>query len=99
MSTYDETPDRGGYQDTLNITEAIALALTSFGQAGIDKAYPIVMPFEWKLVEPDTFPHYCVEMTTTWELPSARPLPDPELGLVPGAQLDFHIHYDETQAP
>lgn len=92
VNAYDENPDSGGYQDCQNISEAIWIALTSFGQQAIDKAYPIVMPIEWKLVEADTFPHYIAEMTTNWELPSARPLPDPEtFGIVPAEHLHFGI--------
>jgi hypothetical protein len=87
VNCYDENPDSGGYQDCQNITEVIAMALTSYGQAGIDKAYPIVMPMEWKLIEEDTFPHFVAEITSQWELPSARPLPDPELGFVPAEQI------------
>lgn len=88
VNAYDEDPDSGGYQDVANISEAIWLALTSYGQQGIDKAYPIVMPIEWKLLEADTFPHYIAEMTTLWELPSARPLPDSEtFGIVPAEQI------------
>jgi len=90
VSAYDENPDSGGYQDVQNVSEAIWLALTSFGQQAIDKAYPIIMPIEWKLVEADTFPHYIAEMTTLWELPSARPLPDSEIfGLVPAEQIEL----------
>lgn len=80
VNAYDEHPDGGGYQDVLNITEAIAQALTSFGQQAIDQAYPVVLPMEWKLVEADTFPHFIAEMTTTWTLPSGRPMPDRDLG-------------------
>ena len=76
VNAFDEDPDSGGYQDVQNISEAIWIALGSFGQAGIDRAYPIVMPIEWKLVEADTFPHYIAEMTTLWTLPSPRPMPD-----------------------
>lgn len=94
VSAYDENPDGGGYQDVQNMIEAIALALTSFGQAGIDQSYPIIMPFEWKLVEADCFPHYVGEMTTEWELPSARPLPDSEtFGIVPAEHIEFRGHY------
>ena len=90
VNAYDENPDGGGYQDVQNISEAIWLALTSFGQAAIDKAYPIIMPIEWKLVEADTFPHFIAEMTTLWELPSARPLPDSEtFGIVPAEHIDL----------
>lgn len=90
FSTYDENPDSQGYQDCLNLIEAAALALTSFGQQGIDKAYPIQLPIEWTLIEPDCFPHFVGEMTTTWELPSARPLPDAELfGIVPAEHIEL----------
>jgi hypothetical protein len=90
VNAYDENPESAGYQDVQNISEAIWIALTSFGQQGIDKAYPIVMPIEWKLIEADTFPHYIAEMTTVWELPSARPLPDPEIfGIVPGERIEL----------
>jgi hypothetical protein len=92
INAYDESPDSAGYQDCQNISEAIWIAFTSFGQQAIDKAYPIVMPIEWKLVEADTFPHYIAEMTTQWELPSARPMPDSEtFGIVPAEHLDFHV--------
>ena len=80
VNCYDENPDSGGYQDVLNIVEAISLALTSFGQAGIDKSYVITLPINWTLVEADTFPHYIAEMVTTWEFPSGRPMPDRPLG-------------------
>ena len=96
VNCYDEDPASGGYQDCFNITEAIAIALTSFGQAAIDEAYPIVLPIDWKLVEADTFPHYIAEMTTTWELPSARPMPDAEkFGIVPAEHLEFKGEYGQ----
>jgi hypothetical protein len=99
VNAYDENPDGGGYQDVQNISEAIWLALTSFGQQGIDQAYPIVMPIEWKLIEADTFPHFIAELTTLWELPSARPLPDSEtFGIVPVEHIDLRGSYDTEAA-
>lgn len=90
VNAYDEHPDGGGYQDVLNMVETLSIALTSFGQEAIDQAYPIVMPFNWELVQADTFPHYIAEMVTTWELPSARPLPDSEtFGIVPAEWIDL----------
>jgi hypothetical protein len=95
VNAYDENPDGSGYQDVLNLTETIALALTSYGQGAIDAAYPIVLPLTWELVLPDTFPHFISEMTTVWELPSARPLPDAEtFGIVPGEHLDLRVEED-----
>jgi hypothetical protein len=93
VNVYDEHPDGGGYQDALNITEALAIALTSFGQQAIDKAYPIVLPLEWKLVEADAFPHYITEMTTTWQLPSGRPMPDWGFGLVPAEGITAKVQF------
>jgi len=80
VNMYDENPDGSGYQDCLNITEALAIALTSYGWAALDEAYPLVLPMDWKLTEADTFPHFCSELTTTWHLPAGRPLPDRQLG-------------------
>jgi hypothetical protein len=98
VNMYDENPDSGGYQDCLNIAERIAMELTSYGQQGIDQAYVIVMPIEWKLIEADTFPHYIAEMTTQWELPSARPLPDSEIfGIVPAEHIDLRGSYDTSE--
>lgn len=92
VSAYDEHPNSGGYQDVLNMIEQMSAALTSFGQAGLDQAYPIVMPIEWKLVEPDCFPHFIGEMTTMWQLPAGRPLPDSEtFGIVPAEHLDIRM--------
>jgi hypothetical protein len=100
FSTYDENPDSSGYQDCLNLIEAAAMALTSFGQAGIDQAYPIQMPIEWTLVEPDCFPHFVGEMTTTWELPSARPLPDDVyFGIVPAEHIELRATYPGDTYP
>jgi hypothetical protein len=96
VNAYDENPDSGGYQDVLNMVEAIAIAFTSFGQGAIDQAYPIVMPLDWKLVEADTFPHFIAEMTTQWQLPSGRPMPDSESGIIPGEQIEMPSHYDLT---
>ena len=76
VSAYDENPNGSGYQDVLNMIEALSIALTSFGQAALDKAYPIIMPFEWRLIEAGVFPHFIGEIVATWELPSGRPLPD-----------------------
>lgn len=87
---YDENPDGGGYQDCLNVAEAIVIALTSYGQGVLDKAYPIVMPIDWKLNENDTFPHYLAEITTKWELPSGRPLPDSDtFGIIPAEHIEL----------
>jgi len=92
FTSYDENPNSQGYQDVLNMVETAALALTSFGQAAIDKAYPIVMPIEWSLVESDCYPHFIGEMTTQWQLPSARPLPDEEsFGIIPGEHLETRV--------
>jgi hypothetical protein len=89
FNAYDENPNGGGYQDVLNMVEAAAIALTTFGQQAIDKSYPIILPIEWHLVEADTFPHFIAEMTTTWELPSGRPLPDAEtFGIVPVEHIE-----------
>ena len=91
VNAYDENPDSSGYQDVLNMIETMAIALTSFGQQAIDDAYPIVLPIDWKLVEADTFPHYIGEMTTQWELPSGRPMPDLEkFGIIPAEHIEFH---------
>jgi hypothetical protein len=96
-SAYDENPDGGGYQDVQNMIEAMAIAFTSFGQQAIDQSYPIVLPIEWKLIEADTFPHFIGEMTTQWELPSGRPLPDDEtFGIVPAEHIEVRISA-ETQ--
>jgi len=89
FSAYDEDPASRGYQDVLNMMEAAAIALTSFGQKGLDDAYPIVMPIDWKLLEANTFPHYCGEMTTKWQLPSARPLPDADECFIPAEHIEF----------
>jgi hypothetical protein len=100
FSTYDENPDSQGYQDCLNLIETAAQALTSFGQQAIDQAYPIQLPLEWTLIEPDCFPHFVGEMTTTWELPSARPLPDDvAFDIVPGEDLDYKLHLLDAQPP
>lgn len=100
VSAYDENPDGSGYQDVQNMVEAISIALTSFGQQGIDQAYPIVMPFEWKLNENDTFPHYIAEITSEWELPSGRPLPDSEIfGIVPAEHIELRGSYPGAQYP
>lgn len=94
-NAYDENPDGSGYQDVMNMIEQIAVALTSFGQQAIDSAYPIVLPIEWKMIEADTFPHWIGEMTTLWQLPAGRPMPDREtFGIVPGEHLDVRGSYD-----
>lgn len=94
VNAYDENPDSSGYQDVLNMLEAMTIALTSAGQQGIDESYPIVLPIDWKLVEADTFPHFIGEMTTMWELPAGRPLPDLLESLIPGERADVEISYD-----
>jgi len=92
FTSYDENPDSQGYQDVLNMIEAAAIALTQFGQAGIDKAYVIQMPIDWELYDverSDYFPHFVGEMTTQWELPSARPWVELDVfSVVPGEALD-----------
>jgi hypothetical protein len=87
---YDENPNSQGYLDVINMIEVVSQALTSYGQKGINDAYPIVMPIEWKLIEEHTFPHYIGEMITRWELPSARPLPDYDdlFPMIPAEHLD-----------
>jgi hypothetical protein len=100
FSAYDENPDSQGYQDVLNMIETAALALTSFGQQAIDRAYPIVMPIEWQMVEAESFPHFIGEMTTTWELPSARPMPDLEtFGIIPVEHIDLRASHSGDFSP
>ena len=94
VNVYDENPDSGGYQDALNIVEAIAMALGSFGKQAIDHAYPIVMPLEWKLVEADTFPHFIAEMTTRWEMATPRPMPDWNQDIMPVESLEIGLKWD-----
>jgi hypothetical protein len=94
VSAYDENPDSQGYQDVTNMVEAIAIALTSFGQAAIDQAYPIVMPLEWKLDERDTFPHFVAEITTKWELPSGRPMPDLVESITPSEAVELGLRLE-----
>lgn len=92
FSAYDENPESQGYQDVLNMIEAAAIALTSYGQGALDAAYPIVMPIEWTIIEADCFPHFVGEMTTVWQLPSARPLPDAEtFGIVPAEHIEMRV--------
>jgi len=97
VAVYDENPNSQGYQDVQNIIEAIAIAFTSFGQAAINQAYPIVLPIEWQLREENCYPHFIGEMTTKWELPSARPLPDMEtFGIVPAEHIEVRASADTT---
>jgi hypothetical protein len=99
-SAYDENPNSQGYQDVLNMIEAMASALTSFGQQGIDESYVIVLPMDWKLHEEDTFPHYVGEIATKWELPSARPLPDAEMfGIIPAEHVDLRVTASDDFPP
>lgn len=92
FSVYDENPDSSGYQDVQNMLEAVDIAFTSFGAQAIDQAYPIVMPIEWSIIEADCFPHFVGEMTTSWQLPAARPMPDFEFGIVPAEHVAASVH-------
>jgi len=94
VSIYDEDPKSHGYQDALNITEAIELALTSFGQQGIDKRYVINLPLNWQLAEQDTFPHFVSEMTTQWWLPAGRAMPDWNQTVVPVESHSMFLKFD-----
>jgi hypothetical protein len=91
VTAYDENPNQSGYQDVLNMIEAMVIALTSWGQMGIDGSYPIILPMEWQLLDNRTFPHFIGEMMTVWQLPSARPMPDPDQTLIPSESLEFHV--------
>ena len=95
VTAYDENPNNQGYQDVQNMIETLVIVLTSWGQKALDDAYPIVMPIEWKLQETEIFPHFAGEITTRWQLPSARPLPDSEIGLgVPAEHIDLRVSED-----
>jgi hypothetical protein len=96
VAAYDEDPKSGGYQDGQNMVERITIAFSGFGQQGIDQAYPIILPIEWKLLD-EAFPHYIAEMTTHWELPTARPMPDPEDWLAPGEHLEMRLQFNGEQ--
>jgi len=92
-NAYDEDPKSQGYQDVNNMLEVMAIALTSFGQAALDASYPIVMPIEWEYVDANVFPHFIGEMITVWELPSGRPMPDPDGCFKPAEHLDVHLEF------
>ena len=91
---YDENPASQGYQDLTNMVEVVAYALTSYGQAGIDKRFPIILPLEWEIPDGNIFPHYLGEMLTTWQLPSARPLPDLDNNMIPMEHIDVRLGED-----
>lgn len=96
FSCYDENPNGQGYQNVLNMLETTAIALTGFGQATLDEAYTIVLPFEWKVIEPDAFPHFIGEMECQWQLPSARPFVNEWSGQgfaipIPGEDLELRV--------
>jgi hypothetical protein len=94
VNAYDENPNSGGYQDCVNIVEALEIALTSFGWAALNGAYPLIFPIDWKLIEEDTFPHYIAEMTTHWQLPAGRPMPDIDSWtLAPGESHDYKLEF------
>jgi hypothetical protein len=94
VNMYDENPDGSGYQDCLNVTETIAMHLTSYGQGALDQAFPIILPLDWKMIEPDTFPHFCAEITSAWELPSGRPTPDLLESIIPSEHIGVGIKMD-----
>lgn len=97
FTTYDENPDSQGYQDVLNLIEAAEIAFTSFGQQGIDKAFPIELPIEWSMVEADCHPHFVGEMTTMWQMPAARTLPDMEtFGIVPAEHIEVRASQESA---
>jgi hypothetical protein len=88
-AAYDENPNSQGYQDVLNMIETMTIALAAWGQKGIDDAYVIVLPMEWKLNEESTFPHFAGEIVSKWELPTASPLPGPGELPIPAEQIEF----------
>src|SRR5215471_3643015 len=95
INAYDEDPASGGYQDCINMAELLEIALTNFGIQAIDQAYPILFPIEWRINENDTFPHYIAEMTTHWQLPAGRPMPDLDPWLLaPSEWLDVRASID-----
>jgi hypothetical protein len=95
VSAYDENPDSGGYQDVLNMIETMEIALTSYGLGAMDQRYPIQLPIEWKVIEPDTFPHFVGEMITNWVLPAARPMPDLLESIIPGEHIEMGLKFEE----
>jgi hypothetical protein len=74
ISSYDEGLESLGYQDVLNMCEALNIAWWSFRV--IDHAYPFKLFCEWAMVERDTRPYFIAEMTSLWELPAPSPLTD-----------------------
>lgn len=95
FSAYDENADSQGYQDVLNMIEATAIALTSFGQGALEESFPIVLPLEWKMIEEDVFPHFIGELSAKFELPSARPLPDLAECFIPAEHIEAHLSNPE----
>jgi hypothetical protein len=89
LSAYDENPNSQGYQDVLNMIETATFALAAWGQKGIDDAYVIVLPMDWKLEQADTFPHFAGEIVSKWELPTASPLPGPGELPIPAEHIEF----------
>jgi hypothetical protein len=92
VHTYDESPELTGDEDVQNMLEAIEIAFVSFGSQGIDQAYPIQLPLEWKLLDADTFPHFIGELTAMFMLPAGRPMPDNNESIIPAEHPDFRMH-------
>ena len=95
VHAYDENPGVNGDQDVANMLEAMEIALVSFGQQGIDQAYPIVLPTEWELNKRDTFPHFWGEMLAMFMLQGPRPMPDFIQWLeTPGENIEMTNQFD-----
>lgn len=67
LSTYDQNPNRHGYQDLLNIVDVLQNAF--FRDRVIDEAYSLVAPITWSLLDAVPFPYWQAEVTTQWQLP------------------------------
>ena len=70
--TYDESPDRQGYRDVLNIIDTVTQELLTLPARVLDRRYRLEMPLKSYLLDEYDSPVYFGVIETIWE--TGRPM-------------------------
>lgn len=73
VGCYLDSPDMAGYAQCLDVVARIRNALARLSAQTLAGRYQLRLPFKWENIQEQPFPHWQVEITTTWLFQNPRP--------------------------
>ena len=73
VGCYCDDASMAGYSQCLDVVARIRTALMRLPDQTIEKRYQLRLPIKWENIQEQPFPHWQVEISTTWVCQNPRP--------------------------